>query len=71
MLRLAPPERRAWAEAMLCELDYVEQDGKHGDWAALFWALGCSGAILRECLLAWIAWVLKRCAELLGIRQKE
>jgi len=62
-LRYSPEESRDWAEAMLRELDFVESD-----WAALFWALGCTGAITRECLRGWGTWLLKQCADLLGIQ---
>ena len=68
MLRHAPEERRAWVEAMLRELDFIGLDRKHGDWAALFWALGCTSAIFRECLRGWGTWLWKRCMDLLGIR---
>jgi hypothetical protein len=71
MLRHAPEERRAWVEAMLRELDFVGLDQKHSDWAALFWALGCTGAIFRECLRGWGTWLWKRCISLLGIRLGE
>jgi len=71
MLSLTPAERRAWVEAMLRELDFIGLDQKHGDWAALFWALGCTGAIFRECLRGLGAWLLKQCANLLGIRPSE
>ena len=63
MLSLVPAERRVWAEAMLRELDFID-----GDWAALFWALGCTGAIFRECLRGWVTWLWKQCASLLGIQ---
>ena len=66
MLSLVPAERRVWAEAMLRELDFID-----GEWAALFWALGCTGAIFRECLRGWGTWLWKQCASLLGIRQSE
>lgn len=66
MLRLAPEERRAWAEAMLRELDFIE-----GEWGALLWALGCTTAIFRECLQGWVTWLWKQCASLLGIRSTE
>jgi hypothetical protein len=36
-------ESREWAEAMLCELDFIESH-----WAALWWALGCTTAIFRQ-----------------------
>lgn len=52
MLRHAPEEQRAWVEAMLRELDFVETE-----WGALFWALGCTTAIFRECLRGWGAWI--------------
>ena len=42
-LRLAPRQSREWASAMQRELDFI-----HGDWAALFWALGSAGAVLRH-----------------------
>lgn len=42
-IRWAPPGLREWGNAMLCELDFVE-----GDWAALFWALGCATALFRR-----------------------
>jgi hypothetical protein len=42
-VQLAPPESREWAAAMLRELDFV-----HGDWAALFWAMGSAGAVLKH-----------------------
>jgi hypothetical protein len=71
MLRHAPAERRAWAEAMLRELDFIGLGQKHGDWAALFWALGCTGAIFRECLRGWGTWLWKQCAKLFGIRPIE
>jgi hypothetical protein len=43
VVRYSPDESREWASAMLQELDFVE-----GDWAALFWALGCTTAIFRH-----------------------
>jgi hypothetical protein len=63
MLHYAPAEQRAWVEAMLRELDFVE-----GEWAALFWALGCSAVIFRECLREWGTWLWKQFANLFGIR---
>ena len=71
MLRLAPEERRAWAEAMLRELDFIGRDSKWGEWAALVWALGCTTAIFRECLRGWGTWLWKQCMYLLGIRSTE
>jgi hypothetical protein len=50
-IRLAPEHSRAWAIAMLRELDFIE-----GDWAAFFWALGSLAAILRHAASAWRAW---------------
>jgi hypothetical protein len=43
VVRYAPTEYREWANAMLCELDFVE-----GDWAALLWALGGATTIFRQ-----------------------
>jgi len=43
VLRLAPRQSREWASAMQRELDFIQ-----GDWAALFWALGSAGAVLRH-----------------------
>jgi len=63
MLKYAPQEKRAWVEAMLRELDFIE-----GEWPALFWALGCTTAIFRECLREWGSWLWKQFANLFGIR---
>jgi hypothetical protein len=41
--RHASPESQDWANAMLRELDFIEND-----WAALFWALGSTTAIFRH-----------------------
>lgn len=41
--RHAPAGDREWAAAMLHELDFIEDD-----WAALLWALGAAGAIVRR-----------------------
>jgi hypothetical protein len=65
MLRHAPEERRAWAEAMLGELDYVE-----GEWAALFWALGCTTVMFRAWLSAWCDWMRERLATFLGLKKE-
>jgi hypothetical protein len=62
MLRHGPQDRRAWVEAMLGELDWVE-----GDLAALFWALGCGSVVVRECMRAGALWLGRWIAELLGI----
>jgi hypothetical protein len=50
-VRLVPEQSRAWAQAMLGELDFIE-----GDWAAFFWAVGSLTAILRHAATAWRAW---------------
>ena len=76
MLRCAPLERRAWVEAMLRELDFIGldfigRDQARGDWAALFWALGCTGAIFRECLRGCGTWLWKQCAGLFGVQSTE
>jgi hypothetical protein len=63
LLRHAPEHRRAWLEAMLHELDWVE-----GDLAAFFWALGCTGVVFRECLRAGASWLGRQCANLLGFQ---
>jgi len=46
-----PDESRRWAEAMLRELDFIESD-----WAALWWATGSTGAIVRGCGREFGAW---------------
>ena len=66
MLRYAPPKRRDWVEAMLRELDFIE-----GEWPALFWALGCTTAIFRECLRDWSAWLWKQFTNFFGIRSSQ
>lgn len=43
VLRFAPEQCREWAEAMLCELEFVD-----GEWSALWWALGGLAAIFRH-----------------------
>ena len=68
LLRCAPEGRRAWVEAMLRELDFIGLDGPSGDWAALFWALGCTTVIFREWLTEGTAWCMKWLASLFGIR---
>lgn len=42
-LRRCSPDTREWSEAMLGELDFIEND-----WAALLWALGSTTAIFRH-----------------------
>jgi len=71
MLWCAPVERRAWVEGMLRELDFISLGKKSGDWAALFWALGCTGAIFRECVRSLGAWLWKQRANLLGTRSNQ
>jgi hypothetical protein len=55
VLRLAPEESREWASAMLRELEFIE-----GDWAALFWALGSTTAILRHAVSGWRNWISRK-----------
>jgi hypothetical protein len=54
VLRMAPRSSREWAGAMLRELDFVR-----GDWAALLWALGGVGAVLRHAGRNWREWLGK------------
>jgi hypothetical protein len=42
-LRCSRAENDEWAQAMLHEMDFIESD-----WAALWWALGCTTAIWRQ-----------------------
>lgn len=44
-ISIAPPEVRAWGEAMRGELDYVESA-----WSALMWALGSASVLVRRAL---------------------
>jgi hypothetical protein len=62
-LRLAPQASREWAEAMLRELDYID-----GEWTALFWALGCTTAIFRQCFREWSLSLGRAIGNLLRIR---
>jgi hypothetical protein len=55
VLHLAPEESRAWALAMLRELDFIE-----GDWAALFWALGSAAVIVRHVVSGWRGWFRRK-----------
>jgi hypothetical protein len=66
MLRYAPERRRDWVEALLGELEFVR-----GDWAALFWALGCTSVVFRELLRVWLEWFGKKMASLFGNRSCE
>ena len=63
-LQFASPACREWAEAMLSELEYIE-----GEWPALFWALGCTTAIFRQCVLEWSTQLGNQLGRFLGIRQ--
>jgi hypothetical protein len=45
VIRHSSSARQEWANAMLRELDYIEND-----WAALFWALGSTTAIFRHAI---------------------
>ena len=51
---------------MLRELDFID-----GEWPALFWALGCTTVIFRECLSAWATWLWKQFTTLFGIRSSQ
>ena len=61
-LRLAPRESGIWAAAMLRELDFI-----HGDWSALFWALGSTAAILRHSAGVVVAWFKTKSKEEIGM----
>ncbi|MGH9510900.1 MAG: hypothetical protein ACRD2U_02060 [Terriglobales bacterium] len=43
VLRCSPEGTHEWANAMLRELDFIEND-----WAALFWALGSTRALVKH-----------------------
>jgi hypothetical protein len=58
VLRHAPDDSRDWASAMLRELDFIE-----GDWAALFWAIGSTTAILRRAASVWRLWFKNKTME--------
>ena len=55
VVRFAPVASRDWAQAMLRELDFVDND-----WAALFWALGSAAAIFRQVAKGWRDWLKTR-----------
>lgn len=55
VVRLAPEESRAWAEAMQRELDWIESD-----WEALLWAIGGTVATLRHAGAVWQAWLIQK-----------
>jgi hypothetical protein len=46
-IRLAPAEARIWGNAMLGELQHIE-----GKWAAVAWALGGTGVLAKQSLIA-------------------
>jgi hypothetical protein len=46
-IRIAPPDERIWGLAMQGELNQVE-----GAWAALMWALGGAGVLVRRALVS-------------------
>lgn len=46
VVRLTPSSTRSWGDAMIGEMDHIEDD-----WAALFWALGGSLALFRCSLI--------------------
>jgi hypothetical protein len=50
VVRHSSSESQEWANAMLRELDFIEND-----WAALFWALGSTSAIFRNSGRRWMA----------------
>jgi hypothetical protein len=43
VVRLAPPHATEWSLAMLCEVDFIEND-----WSALSWALGSTRLLLTR-----------------------
>jgi hypothetical protein len=51
VVRHSPSRSQEWANAMLRELDFIEND-----WAALFWALGSTTAIFRHSLQGLRDW---------------
>jgi hypothetical protein len=52
--RRAPTASRDWADAMLREMDFIG-----GDWAALFWAMGSTTAIVFHSGRNWREWFEK------------
>jgi len=46
VVRLAPPRTKSWGEAMIGEMDHIDDD-----WAALLWALGGTLALCRCSLI--------------------
>jgi hypothetical protein len=55
-----------WANAMLRELDFIEND-----WAALFWALGSTTAIFRHAGRGLMAMLGKKSSETEGPKMKD
>ncbi len=51
VLRHSPADSQDWANAMLRELDFIEND-----WTALFWALGSTTAIFRHSVREFRPW---------------
>jgi hypothetical protein len=52
--RLSSADSQDWVNAMLRELDFIEND-----WAALFWALGSTAAIFRQSGRGFRKWFRK------------
>ena len=46
VMRLAPPRTRSWGEAMIGEMDHIDDE-----WDALLWALGGTLALCRCSLI--------------------
>ncbi len=51
VLRHSSADNQEWANAMLRELDFIEND-----WAALFWALGSTTAIFKQSARGFKTW---------------
>jgi hypothetical protein len=49
VVRLAPPGTRSWGEAMIGEMDHIDDD-----WDALLWALGGTLALCRCSLIEYL-----------------
>ena len=47
MIRHSSRESQLWGNAMLRELDFIEED-----WAALFWAFGSTAALCRHSVIS-------------------
>lgn len=66
VVRHSSCDSQDWASAMLGELEFIESD-----WAALFWALGSTSAILRLSVLRGLrAWFGKRSNQVEGLMSK-